>query len=466
VRASDLSDPLDPVPWVDPEDFVVAHVAGQPRAFWLDGTGARPWSGRFSYVGWLRPDDLSLGYDAHTRTVTAYRGDGVEVVGDDIFRVLEQHDPDARDARVRGDIGSGWVGYFGYAARPELPVRLDKDTEVPDACWMRAERLVAFDHAHRRMSVIGDDAWREEVIGLLASTRPAGDPWLDAGSGGPTGGEEDRAEVIATLDAGEYAEAFVRVQSELRRGNSYETNLTYRTEVASRLDPMTAYRRLRRTNPAPYAGWLTHHGIGLLSSSPERFVTVRPDGWMETRPIKGTTPRHPDLGTDRAAALRLTEDPKFRGENLMIVDLLRNDMSTVCEVGSVEVTDLMHVESYPTVHQLVTTIRGRLRPDVSSIAGVHALFPGGSMTGAPKLRTMEIIADIETTARGPYAGAIGWLGDDGRADLGIIIRTLVHQPGRFTLGTGGGITVRSDWDDEYAETQWKVSALLASLNPR
>jgi para-aminobenzoate synthetase len=450
--------PTGPLPWVDPEDFVVAHVAGRARAFWLDGTGARPWSGRFSYVGWLGPDDLSLGYDARTQSVTAYRAMRTDVVGDDVFAALQRHEPVTRGDAAHKDIGTGWVGWFGYASRPDLPARLDKDTEVPDACWLRAERLVAFDHARRTVSAIGDHAWRDEVGDLLASTPAA------VGESGLVVPEAPSAEVVSTLDAGAYAEAFVRVQSELRRGNSYETNLTYRTGVASRLDPMTAYRRLRRANPAPYAAWVTHDGSSLLSSSPERFVTVRPDGWMETRPIKGTTARYSDPAADRMAALQLTSDPKFRGENLMIVDLLRNDMSMVCEVGSVAVTDLMHVESYPTVHQLVTTIRGRLRPDVSSIAAVHALFPGGSMTGAPKLRTMEIIADVETTARGPYAGAIGWLGDDGRADLGIIIRTLVHHGDSYTVGTGGGITVRSDCEDEYAETQWKISALLASLD--
>jgi para-aminobenzoate synthetase len=441
--------------WVDPEDFFVAHVAGRPRAFWLDGAGARPWSGRHSYVGWLRPDDLSLSYDAHRREILVHgAGTAVQAAGDDIFGALARHVPE--DAHH----GAGWVGYFGYASRPDLPVRLREGgrhlpTPVPDACWLRAERLVAFDHENRTVTTVGDADWHAGVAALVESTPSAGEPSPPASP----------PRLLGTLDRGTYAEAFVRVQSELRRGNSYETNLTYRTGVASDLDPLTAYRRLRRASPAPYAAYLTHCGASLLSSSPERFATITPDGRLETRPIKGTTPRHPDASKDAAAAALLVRDPKFRGENLMVVDLLRNDMSMVCGVGTVEVADLMHVESYPTVHQLVTTIRGALRPDVSTVEAVRALFPGGSMTGAPKLRTMQIIADVETTERGPYAGALGWLGDDGRADLGIVIRTLVHQDGRFTLGTGGGITVRSECDEEYAETQWKVSALLEALNP-
>ena len=450
--------------WVDPEDFVVAHAAGRDRAYWLDGAGSRPWSGRHSYAGWLRPGDLSLTYDARTERVTAHQDGSARVEDGDVFTALQRHTPE------QGAPGPGWVGYLGYASRADLPARLDHlrasggGDVVPDACWLRAERLVAFDHEHRTVTAIGDEVWHEEVAHLLGRTLPA--VAVVGRSGSATGAAP---KILDTLDRGAYAEAFVRVQSELRRGNSYETNLTYRTELASALEPLTAYRRLRRANPAPYAGFLTHHGVSLLSSSPERFAAISTDGWLETRPIKGTTPRHEDPAKDREAAERLRLDPKFRGENLMIVDLLRNDMSAVCRVGTVEVTDLMHVESYPTVHQLITTIRGQLRVDVSTVQAVRALFPGGSMTGAPKLRTMQIIAEVETTPRGPYAGALGWIGDDGRADLGIVIRTLVHRQvdglGRYTLGTGGGITVRSDCDEEYAETQWKISALLAALTP-
>ncbi len=442
---SGLSDHL--LPWVEPEDVIATHAAGRPRAFWLDGAGARPWSGRLSYVGWLRPGDLSLTYDARRRVVTAHRDGSSAEVGDDVFAALQRLTPVGDAAANDG----GWVGYFGYASRPDLPVRLDP-TGVPDACWLRVDRRIVFDHENATVRAIGDPAWHDEVADLVDRTEPVDGSTPSA-----------PAQVLRTLDPGGYAEAFVRVQSELRRGNSYETNLTYRTELASALDPLSAYRRLRRTNPAPYACFLTHDGVSLLSTSPERFATISPDGWLETRPIKGTTSRHDDPADDRAAAELLRRDPKFRGENLMIVDLLRNDMSMVCQVGTVEVTDLMHVESYPTVHQLVTTIRGHLNAGTGTIPAVRALFPGGSMTGAPKLRTMQIIAEVETSGRGPYAGALGWLGDDGRADLGIVIRSLVHQDGRYTLGTGGGITVRSDCDEEYAETQWKVSALLEAL---
>jgi para-aminobenzoate synthetase len=266
----------------------------------------------------------------------------------------------------------------------------------------------------------------------------------------------------------EYAAAFAEVQEQLRAGNSYEVNLTHRLAVAGDLDPVTAYLRLRELNPAPYAGFLQHRGRWLLSSSPERYATVDRHRVLETKPIKGTTPRGVTPEEDGALRHQLATDPRFRAENLMIVDLLRNDIAMVAEVGTVEVPVLMEVESYASVHQLVSTVRGQLRDDVSTVGALRALFPAGSMTGAPKLRTMEIIRSVEATPRGAYAGAFGWIAGDGRADLGVIIRTLVASPAAdgwaYTLGTGGGITVRSDVAEEYAETRWKAERLLAVLD--
>jgi len=265
-----------------------------------------------------------------------------------------------------------------------------------------------------------------------------------------------------------YAAAFAEVQEQLHAGNTYEVNLTYRVETASDTDPVTAYLRLRELNPAPYAGFLQHDVPGarswLLSSSPERYALISADRTLETKPIKGTTPRGATPEEDERQRQHLASDPRFRAENLMIVDLLRNDLAMVCEPGTVTVPVLMDVESYETVHQLVSTVRGRLRDDVTTVDALRALFPAGSMTGAPKLRTMQVIRDVEETPRGPYAGAFGWLSADGRADLGVVIRSLMTAgDGRWLLGTGGGITVRSDVDGEYAESRWKAERLLGAL---
>nr|WP_232523427.1 anthranilate synthase component I family protein [Nocardioides sp. MAH-18] len=265
-----------------------------------------------------------------------------------------------------------------------------------------------------------------------------------------------------------YAEAFAEVQEQLHAGNTYEVNLTYRVETTSDTDPVTAYLRLRELNPAPYAGFLQHDLPGargwLLSSSPERYALITADRTLETKPIKGTTARGATPEEDDRTRAHLASDPRFRAENLMIVDLLRNDLSLVCEPGTVTVPVLMDVESYETVHQLVSTVRGRLRDDVTTIDALRALFPAGSMTGAPKLRTMQVIEDVEDSPRGPYAGAFGWVSADGRADLGVVIRSLMTAgDGRWLLGTGGGITVRSGVDDEYAESRWKADRLLGAL---
>jgi len=196
---------------------------------------------------------------------------------------------------------------------------------------------------------------------------------------------------------------------------------------------------------------------------------VTGDRTLEARPIKGTTPRGAARQEDGRQAERLATDGKFRAENLMVVDLLRDDLSMVCAPGTVEVPSLMAVESYPSVHQLVSTVRGRLRDDVSTVAALRALFPAGSMTGAPKRRTMEIIDVVENSPRGVYSGAFGWLTADGRADLAVVIRSLVATAASgawdYEWGTGGGITVRSDLEEEWAETRWKAARLRAALQP-
>ena len=414
----------------DVVDVVRDGFARSDRVFWLDGGGARNWSGRRSLVGVLADDDVSLTFDGARREVTRHHGGATEVVGDDVFAVLE--DEVTRDA---ADPGVHWVGYLGYAARADLPAR--PWDSGPDAVWMRSADVQFFDHPRSR---VHEETRVPEEGRSLVSKGPTPPDW--------------------------YAEAFTRVQEHLHAGNSYETNLTYRDLLDVDADPLETYLRLRAANPAPYAGLLRHRGTHLLSSSPERYATIDEDRVIETRPIKGTTPRGATAEDDEELRTKLATDPKFRAENLMIVDLLRNDLSMVCDVGTVEVPSLMTVESYASVHQLVSTVRGRLREDVSTIAALRALFPAGSMTGAPKLRTMQIIDSVEQDPRGPYAGAFGWICADGRADLGVVIRSLYAGPDAvWRLGTGGGITVRSEVDEEWAETLWKAERLRAAVNP-
>ncbi|PUB32289.1 para-aminobenzoate synthetase [Promicromonospora sp. AC04] len=401
-------------------------AATHARCFWLDGAGGRDWSGRTSHIGWLADKDVSLSYTASDGLVRRHVGDAVEAVGTDIFTVLDQE-------LACGPDDVEWVGYLGYAARSDLPARPSGD--LPDSVWMRAGHVRRFEHP------------------------PAEPP--GAGAVLPHPLETGREDAYRT--------AFARVREQLHAGNSYEVNLTYRVGVEADSAAVETYLALRRRNPAPYAGFLQHDVAGarawVLSSSPERFVTIDAHGWAESRPIKGTTARGATASDDLWLRDQLADDPRFRAENLMIVDLIRNDLGTVSRAGTVSTPRLMEVESYASVHQLVSTVRGRLRGDVSTVAAIRALFPPGSMTGAPKLRTMQVIDEVEDTPRGVYSGAFGRVAASGEADLGVVIRSLVTDgSGRWSVGTGGGITVHSDVESELTETRVKATRLLDVLH--
>ncbi len=412
----------------DIEETFRTLAARHARCFWLDGVHERGWPGLGPVVGWLGDDDVSLTLDAAAGLVSRHASGGTEVVGTDVFEVLE-------DEVAAGPPDAFWVGYLGYASRPDLPARPGSDQ--PDAAWLRVDPT-------RLLAIEPDNP----------TARPEGTSY-----DGPLADEQW------------YAGAFDAVQEHLHAGRSYEVNLTYRVAATAAIEPVSAYLGLRRRSPAPYAGFLQHDVAGargwLLSASPERFAAIDADRTVEARPIKGTLPRGASPDEDRDLAARLAVDPKSRAENLMIVDLMRNDLSRVCDPGTVEVPSLMAVESYAQVHQLVSVVTGHLQDDVSTVAALRSVFPPGSMTGAPKLRTMEIIDEVETTPRGAYAGAFGWLRPDGRADLAVVIRSLTTAgDDRWGLGTGGGITVRSEAADELQESYAKARAILGVLSPR
>jgi para-aminobenzoate synthetase len=264
-------------------------------------------------------------------------------------------------------------------------------------------------------------------------------------------------------DRDAYLDLISACQEETAQGESYEICLTNMASSDQPVDVWDGYRRLRRRSPAPYGALLSLDGVSVLSTSFERFLKIDRDGGLDSRPVKGTRPRGGDVAQDAELVADLLSNLKDRAENLMIVDLIRNDLNVVCDVGTVHVPKLFDVETYAPVHQLVSTIRGRLAPDRSVVACVRAAFPGGSMTGAPKIRTMKIIDRLEDGPRGVYSGAIGWFGLSGAVDLNIVIRTLVVTENRVAFGVGGAIIALSDAEEEFAETAVKSRAMITAV---
>jgi para-aminobenzoate synthetase component 1 len=260
-----------------------------------------------------------------------------------------------------------------------------------------------------------------------------------------------------------YLDAVTRVREYIVAGDIFQANLSQRLEAPLEEDPWHLYRRLREVNPAPFAAYLDFEGVSVASASPERFLRVSPDGRVETRPIKGTRPRGISPLHDAAIGQALQESEKDRAENLMIVDLLRNDLSRVCRPGTVRVPELFLLERYQTVHHLVSTVEGTLAQGRDALDLLAAAFPGGSITGAPKVRAMEIIAELEPSRRGIYCGSIGYLSVSGAMDTSIVIRTLVCGGGRVTCSVGGGIVADSDPESEYQETLDKARGLITAL---
>jgi para-aminobenzoate synthetase component 1 len=260
-----------------------------------------------------------------------------------------------------------------------------------------------------------------------------------------------------------YLDAVTRVREYIVAGDIFQANLSQRLEAPLEEDHWHLYRRLRDVNPAPFAAYLEFDGVHVASASPERFLQLTPSGQVETRPIKGTRPTGLSPQHDAALSRSLADSEKDRAENLMIVDLLRNDLSRVCRPGSVRVPELFALERYRTVHHLVSTVVGQLAPGRDATDLLAAAFPGGSITGAPKVRAMEIIAELEPSRRGVYCGSIGYLSVTGAMDTSIVIRTLVALGGRAYFQVGGGIVADSEPEQEYQETLHKARALVAAL---
>jgi para-aminobenzoate synthetase len=460
------------IPGEPPTERVFEALFGDAEhAFWLDSADAPTRLAQHSFLGTSAgPERCVLEYDVEAGRIDTHRAHGTTSERGTIFDVLDREmSKYALEAPVGLPPGllGGFVGYLGYELKADCGSPNVHKSDVPDAVMMLANRLVAVDHVGHRTHLIalcrGDEAgaerWLDEAEAVVreALGAPAAEARPVVSSG------EEHITFRCGRGRRQYLADIARCQAEMAAGESYEICLTDQISTDASPDPFELYRHLRRSNPSPFAAYLKLGELAVVSSSPERFLSVDRERTVEARPIKGTTSRAEDPAQDAALKAELTSDEKTYAEHLMIVDLLRNDLGRVCDVGSVHVPELMIVEDYATVHQLISTIQGRLADDRSAVDCVRACFPGGSMTGAPKQRTMEIIDDIEDQARGVYSGAIGYFGVDGSMDLNIVIRTIVMRPGRTTIGAGGAIVMQSDPEEEFDEILLKARAPMAAI---
>ncbi|MDD5033614.1 MAG: aminodeoxychorismate synthase component I [Methylococcaceae bacterium] len=356
----------------------------------------------------------------------------------------------------------GAIGYFGYdlaRSLEKLPAIACDEENIPDMMVGIYDWAVVVDHQARRSWLVAqgrDPAtagrW-PHLVHSFSQIQTIG--WQLTGF-------SIIGEVEANMNRLVYGRAFRRIQHYIREGDCYQVNLAQRFCAWCQGNPWEAYEILRQMNPAPFSAYLNYPQVQILSSSPERFLKVD-DGRVETKPIKGTRPRSPDPGEDQSRLRELQESLKDRAENLMIVDLLRNDIGKNCAPGSVHVPEMFAIESYATVHHLVSTVCGLLAPSHHSLDLLRGCFPGGSITGAPKIRAMEIIEELEPHRRGVYCGSISYIGFDGHMDSNIAIRTLVHSDHRIRFWAGGGIVADSDLEQEYQECYHKAAAMLTLL---
>ncbi len=450
------------IAWIEPREVAWA-LADLPELAWLDSAMPHPQLGRYSVVaadpfGTFRVEGGHAFWNAE-----ALAGDPLQALRTCLARYPIEPEPD------RSPINPGAIGTLSY----EFGWLLDRGQNgAPPASGETVrfgfyDTLIAFDHREGRCWIAAS-GWpasaRSERRERAAVRSDALARRLRAVASGETPRVLLRWQATASRDA--YVAGIERVQAYIRAGDIYQANIAQRftAAVPPGSDTLALYDQLRTANPAPFAAYLRRGAASVLSSSPERLLRLQGRS-VETRPIKGTARRVADEEEDAAIRQALLASDKDRAENVMIVDLLRNDLSRVCEPASVAVPALCALETYAGVHHLVSVVTGELRAGCDALDLVAATFPGGSITGAPKLRAMEIIAEIEGQLRGLYCGAIGRLGFDGSLDLNIPIRTVVIEEGTATMQAGGGITILSDPQGEYRETLIKARRIFDAFEP-
>lgn len=464
-----------PCPWA-----VARKLAHLPHLLFLDSADKHPDRGRYSYVS-ADPQRF------YRQSVPTGKHAPARLKAWGIFDLLAREAREVAEPRLPGlpPFQGGFAGLFGYNLCRQfenIPEPRFDEFGVPDIAFGQYRWVVAFDHEQNRAWIIGavnsarqsatkqrriercvrelPDLLRSPTRGPGLTSEPAPAPLA------PQFPLPGFPGVTSNFDRVGYEAAVRRAVGYVHAGDVFQVNLSQRLLAPLAEHPLELYGRLRDRNPAPFAAYFDLGDFQILSASPERFLRVYPDGEVETRPIKGTRPRGSTPSEDAELVRDLTTNAKDRAENVMIVDLLRNDIGKACEYGSVKVPRVCEVESFRFVHHLVSEVRGKLREGVGPLDLLAGAFPGGSVTGAPKVRAMEIIAGLEPTARGPYCGCLGWIGFDGAMDTNILIRTFTAGRGWVQFPVGGGIVADSDPAREYEETLHKAAGLLRALDAR
>jgi para-aminobenzoate synthetase component 1 len=448
-----------------PDPFTAFRNLRRRRyAFFLDSSCPSARLGRYSFIGC--DPFLVLRFKAGMLSV-GRPGTRAGSRRADPFKALGELMRPFMSCRRAGTIpfGGGAVGYFSYDLKDyveRLPQSLPDDIGVPDMMLGLYDAVIAYDHLASRCYISarglpsGSAAAARRKVGELKEGifRPC--PGIAAQ------GRSASPRVESNYSYPEYVRMVREAKEYIRKGDIYQVNLSQRFSVRLNTSCVELYGRLRRLSPAPFAAYLDFGDVTVLSSSPERFLAKR-GSRIETRPIKGTRPRGADRESDLVMERELAASPKDRAEHVMIVDLERNDLGRVSEYGSVAPTESSVIEKYANVFHMVSTVSGRLRRGVTAVDCLRAAFPGGSITGAPKIRSMEIIDSLENVRRSVYTGAIGYIGFDGDMDTSIAIRTFVVKGGRAWFHVGGGIVADSDPDGEYAETLDKAEGMFRAL---
>jgi para-aminobenzoate synthetase component I len=462
------------VPAPDPA-WCCERLAGLPYRLFLDSAGASARLGRYSFV------------TADPVAMVRSRGDAHALSSVRDLLAPHRADPIAGLPPFQGG-AAGYIGYDWGLTLERLPAPRFDDLALDDVVIGLYDWVLAWDHVERRAWLISTgipepgDARATRAAARAADVRArlerrggSVDPPAGAGrsedrplpepapSFAVAGGWWNGLPLRSSFTRGAYLDAVARVREYIYAGDIFQANLSQRFEAPLPQPPWTFYRTLRAVNPAPFGAFFECPGVAVLSTSPERFLRVSAAGHVETRPIKGTRARGVGPEHDAALGQALTESAKDRAENLMIVDLMRNDLSRVCAPGTVRASELFALERYATVHHLVSTVVGDLAPGVDAFDLLHAAFPGGSITGAPKLRAMEIIAELEPSRRGVYCGSLGYWSTTGEMDTSIAIRTAVVRDGRIYFSAGGGIVADSDPEQEYQETLDKIRSTIDVL---